>query len=38
MDLFFKDYVQDYVVYNVLKYLTSLCLILLFGQVFVEQQ
>eukprot|EP01061_Rhynchopus_euleeides_P019034 TRINITY_DN31344_c0_g1_i1.p1 TRINITY_DN31344_c0_g1~~TRINITY_DN31344_c0_g1_i1.p1 ORF type:complete len:116 (+),score=52.73 TRINITY_DN31344_c0_g1_i1:41-349(+) len=38
MDLFYKDYVQDYMVYTALKYLTSLTLVLLFGQVFVEVQ
>eukprot|EP01064_Diplonema_japonicum_P006829 TRINITY_DN1465_c3_g1_i1.p1 TRINITY_DN1465_c3_g1~~TRINITY_DN1465_c3_g1_i1.p1 ORF type:complete len:103 (+),score=11.89 TRINITY_DN1465_c3_g1_i1:55-363(+) len=36
MDLFYKDYVQDPVLYATMKQLTALCLVLLIGQVFVE--
>ncbi|KAJ9472158.1 hypothetical protein DIPPA_14477 [Diplonema papillatum] len=36
MDLFFKDYIQDPVLYIACKYLTALCVILVIGQIFVE--
>eukprot|EP01059_Diplonema_ambulator_P030652 TRINITY_DN5334_c0_g1_i1.p1 TRINITY_DN5334_c0_g1~~TRINITY_DN5334_c0_g1_i1.p1 ORF type:complete len:104 (+),score=29.40 TRINITY_DN5334_c0_g1_i1:58-369(+) len=36
MDLFYKDYIQDPVLYTVMKQLTVFCLVLLIGQVFIE--
>eukprot|EP01063_Lacrimia_lanifica_P039038 TRINITY_DN8460_c0_g1_i1.p3 TRINITY_DN8460_c0_g1~~TRINITY_DN8460_c0_g1_i1.p3 ORF type:complete len:103 (+),score=42.39 TRINITY_DN8460_c0_g1_i1:57-365(+) len=36
MDLFFKDYIRDYALYQVLRNMLSFCLVLLLGQVFVE--